>query len=369
MFSAMKPADFNALRAAQDLLKQGLKPEKLRAARRKVQLVSARAGVRELEIALDALIAMAKAPSIEAVALAVKAERAARSYWNEPGPVRGAALRALVVAVVLGAEHLALLGESKQALAKLAEAKALQAGLLDAIHDMAAVETRIRAAIVKKSGPRKRVAKTGKPQPRAKLALAKARSFRRGTLGPGELTAMAKLVKRSDLREMAREMDAFDGDAMLVEGDLNVPGDFRAKDVGVIWLVVKGDLVVDGLYEDTCDDAPDHVFVAGSLRAADVVTAGALDVGGDLVASGVVVGDYNDGDARVRGDLRARLFAPYDHAFRIDGKIRAEAVLLRDGEKARRGTNGKRWSDLDLAAVFTEDELVTRLRRRLPILG
>lgn len=144
---------------------------------------------------------------------------------------------------------------------------------------------------------------------------------------------------------------------------------FRALDAGVIWLVVKGDLVVDGLYEDTCNDAPDHVFIAGSLHAADVITAGALDVGGDLVASGIIVGDYNDGDAHVRGDLRARLVAPYDHAFRVDGKVRVDAMLVRDSEKAVRGTKGTSWDDLELADVFTEDELLSRLRKRLPVLA
>lgn len=119
------------------------------------------------------------------------------------------------------------MGESKKALAKLSEAKSLQGAWVGQIAGMAGVEERVRAALKNKSARGKKVvAKAGKPRPRAKLALAKARSFRRGTLDAAALAAMAKLVKRSDLREMAREMDAFDGDAMLVEGDLHVEGDF-----------------------------------------------------------------------------------------------------------------------------------------------
>ena len=64
--------------------------------------------------------------------------------------------------------------------------------------------------MAKKSVSSKSPPKAGKVRPRAKEALAKARSFRRGTLSAADLAAMAKLVKRSDLREMAREMDVFD---------------------------------------------------------------------------------------------------------------------------------------------------------------
>jgi hypothetical protein len=77
--------------------------------------------------------------------------------------------------------------------------------------------------------------RAGKPHPRAKAALAKARSFLRGTLDARDLAAVAKRVKRPDLREMASEMEDFDGDAMLVEGDLDVDGDFRTSDAGAIW--------------------------------------------------------------------------------------------------------------------------------------
>jgi predicted acyltransferase (DUF342 family) len=208
-----------------------------------------------------------------------------------------------------------------------------------------------------------------KPKPRAKQVLAKARSFRRGTLAPKTLVELAKLVKRPGLREMASAMEDFDGDALLWEGELVVDGDFRTSDAGAIWLVVRGDLVVSGLYEDTCNDAPDHVFIEGSLRAADVITAGNLDIRGDLRATGSVIGDYNDGGMHVRGDVHARLFGMFDHPFRVDGKVRADYVLWNQqlgDEKPPKGETP--FAKLPLAGDFTVNDLVPRLRKRLPLL-
>jgi len=223
------------------------------------------------------------------------------------------------------------------------------------------VEKRVRAAGRKRAGSAR--VKARKLRPRAKTVLAKARSWKRGTLTAKELREMAKLVKRSELTEMARSMDDYDGDAFVWDGDLVVDGDFRLADADVTWLVVQGDLTVEGLY-----DAPDEhsfVIVTGSLRAADIITASSLDVMGDVEA-GVVIGDYNDGGAHVRGDLRARLFAPTDHPFRVAGKVRAEHVLADGRGKPKKGETA--WDDLPLVEPFTLDDVLGRLRAGLPIL-
>jgi hypothetical protein len=65
----------------------------------------------------------------------------------------------------------------------------------------------------------------------AKQALQDARSFRRGTLDAKALRAMAKLHRSKrlleELNEMADDMDSYDGDAYLFDGDLIVDGDFK----------------------------------------------------------------------------------------------------------------------------------------------
>lgn len=198
---------------------------------------------------------------------------------------------------------------------------------------------------------------------RAKAALAKARSWKKGTVTEKELVAFARKVKRDELDELATAMDDYDGEAFVVDGDLVVDGDFRTADADVTLLVVKGDLVVAGLY-----DAPDEhsfVIVLGSLRAENVITASALDVFGSLEARGVVLGDYNDGGAHVRRQLKARLFAPADHPFRVDGKVKAEFVLADRGAPKKGETT---WEALPLAAPHGLDDVIKRLRADLPIL-
>jgi len=137
------------------------------------------------------------------------------------------------------------------------------------------------------------------------------------------------------------------------------------------WLVVRGDVIVSGLYRDTCNQAPDVVWIGGDLRAADVVTGGRLVVQGDLRTTGCIVGDYNDGGTHVHGNVDAQLLAMFDHPYRIEGKIRARFVLadihayLRD-DPAPKGET--RWADLPLAGKFTPNDLIARLRKRQAIL-
>ncbi len=48
--------------------------------------------------------------------------------------------------------------------------------------------------------------------------------------------------------------------------------------------------------------------------------------------------------------------------------MRADAVLVRSDVK-RRAKTEKTWSELALADLFTERDMVARLRKRLPILA
>ncbi len=283
-----------------------------------------------------------------------------RTYAEGSGPYRAHAFAVRVLARLAFADWLAMKGQVPPAQQRLTEAKEMSAE--GPVEGMESVEQRVKAA-ARKAAKTPGV-KARKLRPRAKALLAKAKSWKRGTIEAKELVALAKLVKRPDLTEMAGAMDDYDGQAYVWDGDLVVDGDFRTADADVTLLVVRGDLVVSGLY-----DAPNEhsfVIVTGSLRAADVITASSLDVLGDLHASGVVIGDYNEGGARIRGDLHAKLFAPTDHPFRVDGKIRADFVLADGRGKPKKGETA--WSDLPLAAPLELGDVTGRLRQGFPIL-
>jgi hypothetical protein len=110
------------------------------------------------------------------------------------------------------------------------------------------------------------------------------------------------------------------------------------------------------------------VHVQGTLRAGDLITAGELVVGGDLTVSGTIVGDYNDGRARIGGNLTARLFAPTDHPFRVGGRVRADFVLARGSIADRAQLTETAWADLPLAEPFDLGALCARVRSGRPIL-
>ncbi len=327
-------------------------------ARAQVQRVGAgRPRVARLLTAVDALMAL-EALEGRPTALFATADHAARACEAGPGTLRACATTVRVLARLAIADWLASRRQKagvEQALRRLAEAQEMARTCPVAGIDV--VTARVEAAARRLSG--------GKPRPlrpRAKAALRTARSWRRGTLSAKELVALTRGLRRPELAEMARSMDDYDGDALYWDGDLVVAGDLRVADVDAAVLVISGDLVVSGLY-----DAPDEhsfVVVRGDLRAADMITASSLDVFGDVAVTGIVLGDYNDGGAHIRGDLRARLFAPCDHPFRVDGTVDAPFILAR-GEPRRQEN---RWEALPLAADLRLDDVCPRLRRGLPVL-
>lgn len=117
---------------------------------------------------------------------------------------------------------------------------------------------------------------------------------------------------RSVVADRASEYEAW----AFHEGDLHIAGGFDATPCPL--LIVTGDMTVDGLFEDA-DDPETIVCVAGTLRARNLVTAGWLDVGGDLIVAECVIGDYNDCSANIQGTLRARFFFPEEHSFAVGG--------------------------------------------------
>lgn len=172
------------------------------------------------------------------------------------------------------------------------------------------------------------------------------RSFKRCEVSVGELrAALARGRQAYPVKRMTEFLDEFDGyddedeadvaalradilnDLVIADGDLHVRGGLNTNDADVQLLVVLGDLVVDGAYQDY-DDPQSYVLVTGSLRARDVVTAGWLEVHGSLTADRVI-GDYNDCGAVIGGDVRAGLFYGEQHAFEIGGRLVCDAVIDR----------------------------------------
>lgn len=163
------------------------------------------------------------------------------------------------------------------------------------------------------------------------MAIPGARSYKQGQVSRDEaLAAIAKLRVEYKVKHVTAaldELDDYDADLWIVDGDLHVTGDLNLSTEGAYLLAVLGDLVVDGSYADY-DDPESFLLVTGSMRARDIVTAGWLEVHGDLVVDRLV-GDYNDCAAYLGGDVTCRLFYGEEHHFTIRGALTAGVVLGR----------------------------------------
>jgi hypothetical protein len=146
----------------------------------------------------------------------------------------------------------------------------------------------------------------------------------------GEVTR-AELLKLTSQFEIGRafftsDMDSWHYDVRLVEGDLNVPGRLDLFAEKLAALVVTGNLEVRGAYGDG-DDPWSGAFVLGDMRAANVVTAGSLNVAGSLTVAGGIVGDYNDYGATIGGQTTARYLHTEHHWFDFGAAVNVEHVL------------------------------------------
>jgi hypothetical protein len=157
-----------------------------------------------------------------------------------------------------------------------------------------------------------------------------ARSFVRGQVEREELRAAAARCRGARMRERLREalddLDPAEGDVQIVDGDLHVPGDLDLHERHLRLLLVTGRLVVEGALTDS-DDPASFLIVGGAVTARDMVTSGWLDVGGDLEVAGSLVGDYDDGEAQIAGDVRTFFFYPEEHRFEVSGGFRAEVAV------------------------------------------
>lgn len=161
--------------------------------------------------------------------------------------------------------------------------------------------------------------------------IANVRSYMKNQVSRAEvITAIGRFHDDYKIKHVAAALDEIEdctGDIWLVDDDLHIPGDLDLAHERAYLLVVLGDLVVDGAYGDS-DDPESFLLVTGNMRARDVVTAGWLEVHGDL-STDRLIGDYNDCSAYIGGDVHARLFYGEEHHFTIGGGLIANAVVGR----------------------------------------
>ena len=157
---------------------------------------------------------------------------------------------------------------------------------------------------------------------------AQVRSFKQGQVSEDEARALLARINHDHNARYTPEglaRDPYTLDIFVADGDLHIAGDLILVTENVFVLAVNGSLVVDGLYRDY-GSPESFLLVSGDMRARDVITMGYLDVDGSLT-TGTLIGDYNDGTARIGGDVHARVFYGEEHYFTIGGRLIADAVL------------------------------------------
>jgi hypothetical protein len=163
-----------------------------------------------------------------------------------------------------------------------------------------------------------------------------ARSVVRGTLGLGEIGSLAGFTRgsqaRREVERVARHWDPEADwiDVLFHEGDLVMDHDYVTdRQPWTAMLVVHGNLVVRGVFEDSAD--PESVVVVtGDLRAGSVITRGWLEVGGSLAVDGGVLFEDNECSecsAEIFGDLSAgSVFTKYHHVD-VHGRVVAPLIV------------------------------------------
>ncbi|TCJ96324.1 hypothetical protein DFR71_2351 [Nocardia alba] len=161
--------------------------------------------------------------------------------------------------------------------------------------------------------------------------IADARSFTANQVSRAEILAaiegFREEYKTERITEALDEIQDYNSDILYVAGDLHIEGDLDLGAEGAFLLIVNGTLRVDGAYTDQ-DDPETYLLVTGDMHARDVVTAGWLEVHGDL-HTGRLIGDYNDCSAHIGGDVLADLFYGEEHFFTIEGELEADVVVGR----------------------------------------
>ncbi len=126
-------------------------------------------------------------------------------------------------------------------------------------------------------------------------------------------------LREADAAERARIRESLEGTqirynfddestrVLVHDGDLAVRGHFDNGDL----LVVHGDLIVEGTYDDYLEGIG-VLVVEGDMRAHDVYSWGAIHVAGQMTVRDVLMTVYNDFTFEVAGEVNARLLLVSD---------------------------------------------------------
>ena len=127
---------------------------------------------------------------------------------------------------------------------------------------------------------------------------------------------LAQLAKGEDL---AVDLAVHDGDLRLAE--------LRTGTEPFLGLlVVLGNLVVEGLFQD-CLDPESTVVVTGDLRAERLVSEGFVEVHGSVIVEKEALWLDNDGCAEIMGDLHAGFLYTKYHSVKVHGRVLSPLVL------------------------------------------
>lgn len=112
-------------------------------------------------------------------------------------------------------------------------------------------------------------------------------------------------------------------------------------------VVCEGDLAIKGDLLNRTLESGVLLFVEGTLSVRNVIKSGSTVLVLDNVnASGIVVGEYNDGTLRVGGNLDAAAYLLFDHDGLVIGRRPARTHCDDDGE----------WQDVLLPELFDDEE-------------
>ncbi len=153
--------------------------------------------------------------------------------------------------------------------------------------------------------------------------------------------------------------DFKDRDFLVHDGDLHVPGHFAPSGR----LLVRGDLRVDGVYEDDHDLPYGIVAVLGDMQAQHIYSFASLHVNGDLQVEGVIATVYNDFTFKVGGALSAAglivsdkdaSYQPGELGFQLDDRYRG-AEEMKPAHKQRHENGLRRLRPEFLASAGFRD--------------
>jgi hypothetical protein len=135
-------------------------------------------------------------------------------------------------------------------------------------------------------------------------------------------------VRRGAERLIAQAVagDSLASDLLLHDGDLVLQELRTGAEPFVGLLVVRGDLIVEGLYQD-CLDPESTVIVTGDLRAQRLVSEGLLEVHGSVVVEREALWMDNDGCAEIFVDLSAAFTYTKYHSVKVHGRVVSPLVL------------------------------------------